>query len=154
MRIHHVTIPAYDPERVARVLAELFGARVIPIPHPPGCQLVYAGDTDGTVIEVWPASIRGAVGQHQMEPRNLPLPEDWAHHAYVTTDASDGDRILAVFAREGWTAERVSSGPPQAGFTLVRGWIENQTAIEIGDSAMREQYERFYRAAAARVARS
>jgi len=36
----------------------------------------------------------------------------------------------------------------------VRGWIENQTAIEIGDSAMREQYERFYRDAVARVARS
>ena len=55
MQIHHVTVPAHDPERVAHVLAELLGARVVPIPHPTGTLLVYAGDADGTAIEVWPA---------------------------------------------------------------------------------------------------
>jgi hypothetical protein len=53
---------------------------------------------------------------------------------------------LAVFAREGWTAEKVHNGPPHRGFSLVRGWIENQTPIEIGDSEMRAQYEQFIRA--------
>lgn len=62
MRIHHFTIPAYDPERVARVLAELLGARVIPLAHPQGTQLVYADDADGSAIEVWPAATRGDVG--------------------------------------------------------------------------------------------
>lgn len=150
MKIHHVTIPARDPETVARVLAELLGARVVQLPHPEGNRLVYAGDEDGSAIEVWPAATRGAVGSHHLEQRDLPLPEAWPHHAYVTTDASDGDRILAVFAREGWKAERVHNGPPHAGFGLVRGWIENQTCIEIGGSEMRAQYERFFREAAAR----
>jgi len=36
------------------------------------------------------------------------------------------------------------NGPPDAGFSLVRGWIENQTAIEIGGSDMRQEYERFF----------
>ena len=67
--------------------------------------LVYAGDADGTAIEVWPAGTRG----------------------------------------EGWKAEKVHNRPPHAGFGLVRGWIENQTTIEIGGREMREQYERFFR---------
>lgn len=145
MRIHHVSIPALDPERVARVLAELLGAKIVPLPHPQGSLLVYAGDADGSAIEVWPAAIRGGAGEHSLEPRDLPLPEAWPHHAYVTTDASSADQILAAFAREGWSADRVYNGPPHRGFGLVRGWIENQTGIEIGGREMREEYERFFR---------
>jgi catechol 2,3-dioxygenase-like lactoylglutathione lyase family enzyme len=151
MRIHHFTIPAKDPARVAGVLAELLGARVIPLPHPEGTLLVYAGDTDGSCIEVWPAATRSAVGEKELMQRDLPLPEAWPHHAYVTSDVSDPERVLAVFEREGWRADRVQNGPPQAGFSLVRGWIENHTSIEIGGAEMREEYERFFREAAARA---
>lgn len=153
MKIHHISIPARDNERVAHVLAELFGARVIPMPHPRGSLLVYAGDTDGTAVEVWPAALRGGVGEHELTLRDLPLPEAWPHHAFITSDACDADRILAIFAREGWTAERVHNGPPNGGFSLVRGWIENQTAIEIGGIEMREQYERFFAEVFARTQR-
>jgi hypothetical protein len=145
MRIHHFTIPAHEPERVARVLAELLGARVIPIPHPRGTLLVYAGDSDGSVIEVWPAAARCDVGSHELELRDLPLPEAWPQHAYITSEASTPEQVLAVFAREGWRAEKVRNGPPHAGFSLVRGWIENHAAIEIGDGEMRAEYERFFR---------
>jgi catechol 2,3-dioxygenase-like lactoylglutathione lyase family enzyme len=148
MRIHHFTVPARDPERVAHVLAEVLGARVVPLPHPRGTLLVYAGDSDGSAIEVWPLELRGGVGEHELEPRDLPPPEAWPHHAYVTSDGCDPDTVLAVFAREGWTAEKVHNGPPHAGFGLVRGWIENQTAIEIGGAEMRAQYERALRDAA------
>ena len=53
-------------------------------------------------------------------------------------------RCWPIFAREGWKAEKAQNGPPHAGFSLVRGWIENQTAIEIGGSDMRQEYERFF----------
>ncbi|MFT3922214.1 MAG: hypothetical protein QM778_06745 [Myxococcales bacterium] len=151
MRIHHVTIPARDPQRVAGVLAELFGARVIPLPHPQGNLLVYAGDSDGTAVEVWPAALRGEVGAAELEPRDLPLPEAWPHHAYISSDACDPDRVVATFEREGWRAFKVRNGPPGGGFTLVRGWIENQTAIEIAGQAMRLEYERFFREALGRA---
>jgi catechol 2,3-dioxygenase-like lactoylglutathione lyase family enzyme len=144
MRIHHVTVPARDPERVAAVLAEIFGARVVPIPHPRGTLLVYGGDTDGTALEVWPAGLRGPVGGAELVPSDLALPERWPHHAYVSGDAVDVDRVLAIFAREGWTAEKVRNGPPHAGFSLVRGWIENHTAIEIASPELRAEYERFF----------
>src|SRR5689334_2671305 len=130
MRIHHATVPAHAPDRVAAVLAEIFGARVVPLPHPQGTRLVYAGDADGTAIEVWPAGLRGRIGDRELRPTDLPLPDGWPHHAFITGDGVDADRVLAIFAREGWRAEQVRNGPPHAGFTLVRGFIENHTAIE------------------------
>ena len=145
MRIHHFTIPAQNPTRVANVLAEILGARVVPLPHSGGTLLVYAGDADGTAIEVWPAATRGGVGDRELQQRDLPLPEAWPHHAFVTSDTSDTDTILAVFAREGWAAQKVHNGPPDAGFGLVRGWIENHICIELGGSDLRAQYERFFR---------
>lgn len=144
MRIHHVTIPAHDSQRVANALAEIFGGRVIPMPHPHGSLLVYSGDSDGTAIEVWPAGMRGRIGARELEVRDEPLPADWPHHAYLTSDVSEPERVLAIFAREGWRAEKVHNGPPHSGFGLVRGWIENHCCIEIGGRAMREQYERFF----------
>jgi hypothetical protein len=144
MKIHHISLPARDPERVASVLAEILGARVIPLPHPTGNLLVYAGDADGTAIEVWPAATRGGVGDDDLDLRDLPLPEAWPHHGYVSSDACDAAKVVAIFAREGWKAERVHNGPPHSGFSLVRGWIENHAAIEIVDGEMRGQYERFF----------
>jgi hypothetical protein len=148
MRIHHFTVPAREPARVAAVLAEILGARVVPLPHPVGTLLVYGGDTDGTAIEVWPAATRVDEAQRDLALRpELPLPEAWPHHAYVTSDTCDSERILAIFAREGWWAELAHNGPPNAGFSLVRGRIENHTNIELGGREMREQYERFFQQA-------
>src|SRR6187401_2411864 len=104
MRIHHFTIPAFEPTRVAAALAELLGARVIPMPHPHGGLYVYAGDADGSAIEVWPAALRGDPNTGALESSDLPLPEAWPHHAYVTSESCTASEILAVFAREGWRA--------------------------------------------------
>lgn len=143
MKIHHFTIPAHDPSHVSQVLAGLLGARITPLPHSGGSYLVHAGDP-GTAIEVWPASLRAAPGDAELAPSILPLPECWPHHAYLTSDACDCDTILATFAREGWRAEKVHNGPAQGGFNLVRGWIENHAAIELGGREMRTQYEEFF----------
>lgn len=143
MRIHHFTVPAHDPMRVARALAEILGARVVPIPHPVGTLLVYAGDSDGSAIEVWPAQLRVDPALGDLTLRDLPLPEAWPHHGFVTSDACTTETILAIFRREGWRAERVQNGPPGRGFSLVRGFIENHTGIELGGREMRAEYEQF-----------
>lgn len=145
MRIHHFTVPAHDPAKVAGALAEILGARVVPIPHPTGTLLVYAGDSDGTAIEVWPATLRVDAAKQDLAASDLPLPHAWPHHAFVTSDTCDTERVLAIFAREGWRAARVQNGSPGAGFSLVRGFIENHTAIEIGGSDMRAEYENFFK---------
>ncbi len=144
MRIHHFTVPAHDPAKVAAALAEILGAKVVSLPHPEGTLLVYAGDGDGTAIEVWPAKLRIEPTRGDLALRELPLPEAWPHHAFVTSDACSTETILAIFAREGWRAERVQNGPPGRGFSLVRGFIENHTGIELGGSEMRAEYERYF----------
>ena len=150
MRIHHFTIPATNTELVASALAELFGGKIIPVGHPTGSLIVYAGDADGSCIEVWPASTRADVGNHRTEQRDVPLPSGWPHHAYVTTEHASTEQILAMFERHGWKADKVKNGPPNGpGFELVRGWIENQTVIELGGADMRAQYEAFFAAAMA-----
>jgi hypothetical protein len=144
MRIHHFTVPAHDPVKVAATLAEILGARVVPLPHPEGTLLVYAGDDDGSAIEVWPAKLRIDPSVGDLRLRELPFPEAWPHHAFVTSDACTTQTILAIFRREGWHAERVQNGPPGRGFSLVRGLIENHTSIELGGRDMRAEYERFF----------
>lgn len=62
MKIHHFTVPAADPARVASVLAELLGACAVPLPHSSGSFIVHDGA--GTAIEVWPASLRAGSGDH------------------------------------------------------------------------------------------
>jgi len=143
MKIHHFTIPARDPAHVAHVLAELLGARVTRLPHPAENHLVWAENSDGTAIEVWPAGTRGDVGEAHLSITDMPLPKAWPHHAYVTHDECSAEQILAVFSREGWHAEKIHNGPPGFGFSLVRGWIENQIPIELGGRDMRHEYERF-----------
>jgi hypothetical protein len=52
--IHHVSIPARDPQHVAQVLAELFGGYAGPFIGPmPGAWVVYQEDSHGSGIEVY-----------------------------------------------------------------------------------------------------
>ena len=109
--IHHFSIPARDPRRVAAFLAEVLGARVIPLPHPEGNLLVYAGDADGTAIEVWPAATRGGAADADLELRDLPLPEAWPHHRYVAAIPATPGRCSLP--------SRVKAGRP-SGPTMAR----------------------------------
>lgn len=148
MKIHHVTMPAFDPPKVAAVLAELSGGRAVPMPHPEDAWLVYAGDEDGTLLEIWPAATRAGVLEHATHLEDLPPPARWPHHAYVSVP-TDEATILRVFEREGWPAEKVHQGPPHSGFTLIRGWIEKQQVIELATAEMAAQYAGFIRAMSA-----
>ena len=52
--IHHVSIPAREPQHVAQVLAELFGGYAGPFIGPmPGAWVVYQEDGHGSGIEVY-----------------------------------------------------------------------------------------------------
>ena len=149
MKIHHVTMPATDPAHVASVLAELVGGRALPMPHPEGAHMVYAGDEDGTLLEVWPSGARAAVGQHDVVDDGSPLPMSWPHHGLLSVPTDEAE-ILTVFERDGWPAEKVHQGPPGRGFTLIRGWLERQQVIEFATPEMTAEYAAFVQAYASR----
>lgn len=52
--IHHISIGVQEPERVARVLAELWNGYALPFPVAEGGWIAMAGDANGTTIEVIP----------------------------------------------------------------------------------------------------
>ena len=52
--IHHVSIPAREPQHVAAVLAELMGGKCFPFGPLEGAFMAASGDEHGTMIEVYP----------------------------------------------------------------------------------------------------
>ena len=52
--IHHVSIPAREPQHVATVLAELMGGKCFPFGPLEGAYMAASGDEHGTMIEVYP----------------------------------------------------------------------------------------------------
>ena len=52
--IHHVSIPAREPQHVAEVLAELVNGKCFPFGPLEGAFMAASGDANGTMIEVYP----------------------------------------------------------------------------------------------------
>ena len=140
--IFHASIPADDPEHVARVFAELWQGEVFPFVFP-GSYVVIPGGEHGTIMEIVP---RGAeqvpaareVGIHQNE-----APATYNEvHLNVGTSLSD-DEIMAIAAREGWIARKCD----RAFFYLIEVWIENRFLIELMPPSEQARYAEFYRTA-------
>jgi len=89
--IHHVSIPARDPEHVAGVLGELLGGYVGPFIGPiPGAWVAYADDEHGTGFEVYPEQTVLAPGAGEDEQGRVVLadaPASVAFHALVSVKA-------------------------------------------------------------------
>lgn len=142
--IHHISIPAADPQHVAEVLAELMqgysGAFVGPIP---GAYVAYAQDAHGSGIEVYPERTivvpdegHGSIGLR--EP-GQPLPQH-AFHALVSVGATRAD-IERIGAREGWITRHYWRGPPGVRlFELYEFWVENRILLELVTSDMLPPY--------------
>jgi hypothetical protein len=128
--IHHISIAAREPERVAAVLAELFGGYSFPFPPFPGAYIALPGDTLGTAVEVLPLGDElapGGDGEQVVSRRNEQPSSYTATHAAISVPVSEA-RIKQIAAREGWRAETFD----RAGvFGLVEFWIENRLLVEL-----------------------
>lgn len=137
--IHHVSIPARDPERVARVLAELLGGYSGPFIGPfPGAFVAYAEDAHGTGIEVYPDTtlIVPGDGEATADAALAAAPHAGAFHALLSV-AVDRARVEAIGAREGWRTLHAWRGPPGVKlFELVELWVENRVLFEVTTSDM------------------
>ena len=52
--IHHISLPAKNPQHFAEVLAELFEGYCAPFESDPGSYVAFAADEHGTLVEVYP----------------------------------------------------------------------------------------------------
>jgi len=151
--IHHVSIPARDPEHVARVLGELLGGYVGPFVGPiPGAWVAYADDEHGTGFEVYPERTALAPGECDDEQGRVVLievPASIAFHALVSVKV-DRATIEAIGVREGWRTRNFWRGPsPKVRlFELYEFWIENRVMLELATSDMLPAYTKLTNGAA------
>jgi hypothetical protein len=141
--IHHVSMPARDPEHVARVLAELLGGYAGKFIGPiPGAWVAYAEDNQGTGIEVYPErtvivpGAGDAIGQAELTD----APKAVAFHALISVKV-DRATIEAVGRREGWRVLHSWRGPRDAPlFELYELWVENRVMLELATEDMLPNY--------------
>jgi len=147
--IFHISIPAKDPQRVARAIAELWRGEAFPfLPmRGNGSWVAFAGDDRGSGIECYP---RGA--------RLSPSPEDYPTGFQVTMDADAAEETgslagriathAAVFSplsqeevmmlgqREGWLSRIAQRGR----FHVVELWLENAVMLEVLPEPFKQEY--------------
>jgi len=139
--IFHASIPADDPERVARVLGELLGGGYSPF-HVGRHSFMARGGADDehrTGIEVYPRDevmMPGAGDEDGVCQGHLDNPPRFGcFHLAVGTRRSR-EEILAIGKRESWRAVHCSRG----GFEVVELWLENSLMIEFLAPEMQVQY--------------
>ena len=125
--IFHASIPAREPERVAAVIAEIWGGQSFRFPPWPGAWVAMAGDARGSMVEVYPHTLPIAPGSGDGMARPHP---DAAPRPYACFH-------LAIGAREGWRAVPCSRGGV---FDVVELWIENGLMFEVLSPDMQDDY--------------
>jgi hypothetical protein len=125
--IHHLSIAARDPQRVAGVLAEIMGGKAVPFPPNPGSFFALQLDEHGSGVEVYPAGTElrpgGANGGSFV--RNEARGFGPTHFALSVK--TDGETVEKIAGREGWQCFRCNRGP----FHVIEVWVENQAMVEV-----------------------
>ena len=136
--IHHISLPAKNPLRVAEVLAELFKGYCAPFPSHPGSYVAFAADDYGTVIEVYPFGT-------EMTPGEGEQPIQFQHqknsHQFIASHAAisvslDQSEIESIAEREQWRCVRCSRGY----FDVIEFWLENTVLVELTTPELTQQY--------------
>jgi hypothetical protein len=100
--IHHVSIPAREPQHVAEVLAELMGGKCYPFGPLEGAFMAASGDAHGTMIEVYPERATLDIPKNDDQVvfgDNASPPETWPFHVLLSVPLQP-EQIEAIGARE------------------------------------------------------
>ncbi|SPF02734.1 hypothetical protein SMA5143A_3492 [Streptomyces sp. MA5143a] len=125
--IHHLSISAANPEKVARVLAELMGGAVLPFPPHPGAFMAFACDDNGTEVEVYPAETVLVPGADGTAFEKAPPPDRTVTH-FALSVAITREQVFKIAEKEGWRCQSVNR---VESFPLIEVWIENRTLVEV-----------------------
>jgi hypothetical protein len=137
--IHHISIAARDPQRVARVIAELWQTEALPFPPVPGAFIVIADDEHGTAIEVSPLGTELVPGDGDTEAQptlNDSVSPFTATHAAISVPLSAA-RVKEIAAREGWRTGTFERGGV---FQVIEFWIEDRLLLELLSPDMVQRY--------------
>ncbi len=139
--IHHVSIEADDPMKVATVIAKLMGGKArkgFPFQH--SCA-AFSGDEYGTMFECWQrgkvvAIPKSGAGQFELKDSDT-LQEYQSFHTALSVKLED-DEVMAIAKEAGWETAVRANGP----FSVVEVWIENRLLLEVLSPTQAENYLR------------
>lgn len=137
--IHHISIAAKDPKKVANVIATIWQARALPFPPFPGAYIVALNDGHGTAIEVTPIGTELLPGtdDQEVQPRvNEAASHFTATHAALSVPISEA-QVKEIAEREGW---RVGIFERGGAFQVMEFWVENRLLLELLPPAMAKRY--------------
>jgi hypothetical protein len=143
--IHHVSIPAREPQHVAEVLAELMGGKYFPFGPLEGAFMAASGDAHGTMIEVYPERATLDIPNRDDQVvfgENPAPPHTWPFHVFLSVPL-EPDQVKQIGAREGWRAKTFGRGMQghKPFFHVIEFWLENRLMIEVVSPAMAREYE-------------
>lgn len=143
--INHISIAAENPEKVADVLAELWGGMSLPFPPCPGGYIVLANDGRGSGVEVTPINTVLVPGEglppgdgfdantltEEYEARFVQsdfAPPYVATHLNISTHLSEAE-VKEIARREGWRV--LTCNRDRGLFQLIEIWIEDRFMLEV-----------------------
>jgi hypothetical protein len=149
--IHHVSIPARDPQRVAEVLAELLGGKCFPFGPLEGAFMAASDDAHGTMIEVYPERATLDIPDSDDQVvfgENRSPPQTWPFHALLSVQL-EPEQVERIGAREGWRAKTFGRGRKghEPFFHVIEFWLKNRLMIEVASPAMTREYLDFLKSA-------
>jgi len=149
--IHHVSIPAKEPQHVAAVLAELMGGRCVPFGPLEGAYMATSGDQHGSMIEVYPDEATLDIPRNDDQVvfgKNAAPPRTWPFHVLLSVPL-DRETVEKIGAREGWRAKTFGRGMQghKPFFHVIEFWLENRLMIEVAPPDMQQEYLDFLKGA-------
>jgi hypothetical protein len=145
--IHHLSISAQNPLRVASVLAEIWNGKVFNFPYP-GSYVVFPFDNYGTGIEVFPLECVLVPACHTEPSKVIQIPNlsgFVATHAAISVPATQ-QQLEQIGKREGWQValcDRGASPTENRGvFKVIEFWLENRLMLEFLPPELATQYLR------------
>jgi hypothetical protein len=137
--IHHISIAAQNPLRVAQVIAEILKGQAFPFfPHP-GSYMVFPMDEHGTAIEVYPLETKLVPGEGDQQCQFVQGNNSngiTATHAAISVPTSQ-EEIEEIAKREGW---RVLYCNRDSFFDVIEFWLENEVMLELLTPEMAAKY--------------
>ncbi len=153
--INHISFGAREPEKVANILAELWGGVAMPFPPSPGGYVAFADDGRGTLVEVIPIDVHAVPGEGLPDESNFTRETITDDHEATFVPGNepslfgsvhlninsplDEESIKAIAKREGWRCFMANRG--RGLFQLIELWIENRFMVEVNTPEMARVYE-------------
>lgn len=136
MLIAHISMPADDCEKTARILAEILEGRAFPFP-PGGPKAYMAWSKNAEIdIEITPRGAFMVAGEDEAEWEAGPLQRATETHAALCVDRP-ATEVMEIAGRAGWRTRICNRG---GFFHVVEVWVENAFLIEFLDPAFTAEY--------------